>query len=345
MFELRRARSSIRFVLCVVSMLSLNAVSSAIAAEVRFASGTNALKISFKLYNNHIYLRVAINGSAPLWFVLDTGAVNIMASKHAKVLGLKLTPRGQSAGSGEKTQEWFKTENVTFALPGVTVTDQKFGVMDWEGLEECSNEVDVDAQGNISKRQRSRQGDERQPFDGVLGDEFFRLFVVEIDYAAQEMNLYQPKAYKYNGPGKTVALEVRPRWIFVHTQIASSKQGNVTGLFMIDTGFMGALLLHRPFVQKNELLPRENESTPFELCGIGGGSPTRMAQLESLRLGSIDIGSPVTMFSQAKEGNLVSTDYDGLIGNAILRRFNLVFDYSRSRMIVEVPPKRGVSVD
>jgi hypothetical protein len=48
------------------------------------------------------------------------------------------------------------------------------------------------------------------------------------------------------------------------------------------------------------------------------------------------------MFSQAKEGNLVSTDYDGLIGNAILRRFNLVFDYSRSRMIVEVPPKRGV---
>jgi len=106
----------------------------------------------------------------------------------------------------------------------------------------------------------------------------------------------------------------RPRWIFVHTQIVSSKRGNVAGLFMIDTGFMGALLLHRPFVQQNELLPPENESTPFELCGIGGGSSTRMAQLESLRLGSVEIGSPVTMFSQAKEGNLVSTDYDGLIG-------------------------------
>jgi hypothetical protein len=110
---------------------------------------------------------------------------------------------------------------------------------------------------------------------------------------------------------------------------------------MIDTGFMGALLLHGPFVEKNGLLPPENESTPFELCGIGGGSPTRMAQLESLRLGSMDVGSPITMFSQAKEGNLVSTDYDGLIGNAILRRFNLVFDYSRSRMIVEPPSKRG----
>jgi hypothetical protein len=323
-------------------MISLTSASSAAASDVRFASGTNALKIPFKLYNNHIYLRVAINGSAPLWFVLDTGAVNIIASKHAKVLGLKLTRGGQAVGNGEKKQDWFTTENVTFALPGVTVAGQKSGVMDWEGLEECSNEVDVDAQGHITKRQRSRQGDERQPFDGVLGDEFFRLFVVEIDCAAQEMNLYQPKAYEYKGSGKSVGLEVRPRWIFVRTQIASSKQRNVTGLFMIDTGFMGALLLHRPFVEKNGLLPPENESTPFELCGIGGGSPTRMAQLESLRLGSMDVGSPITMFSQAKEGNLVSTDYDGLIGNAILRRFNLVFHYSRSRMIIEPPLKRGV---
>jgi hypothetical protein len=58
MFELRRARSWIRIVLCVVSMLSLNAVSSAIAAEVGFASGTNALKIPFKLYNNHMIVEV-----------------------------------------------------------------------------------------------------------------------------------------------------------------------------------------------------------------------------------------------------------------------------------------------
>jgi hypothetical protein len=58
MFELRGARSWVRFVLCVVSMLGLSAVSSAIAADVRFASGTNALKIPFKLYNNHMIVEV-----------------------------------------------------------------------------------------------------------------------------------------------------------------------------------------------------------------------------------------------------------------------------------------------
>lgn len=162
-------RYSNRVVLSAILTLGLGAVASAVASEVTYASGRSASKIPFKLYNNHIYLRVAINGSAPLWFVLDTGAVNIISSKHARAMGLKLAPAGQADGNGEKTQDLFSTENVTFALPGVTVTRQKFYVMDWEELEECSNEVDVDAAGNISKRPQARKGAERQPFDGVLG--------------------------------------------------------------------------------------------------------------------------------------------------------------------------------
>ena len=343
MFQLGlSSRRWTRFILPVILTFGLGAASSAAASDVRFTSGRNALKIPFRLYNNHIYLHVAVNGSAPLWFVLDTGAVNIIARKHSRALGLKLTPAGQAVGSGEKTQDAFTTENVSFALPGVTVTRQKFAVMDWEELEECSNETDVDARGNLMKRQRARKGDERQPFDGVLGDELFRLFVVELDYTAQVMNLYEPKDYKYNGRGVAIPLEVRPRYIYVRTQLASSKAGNVTGLFLIDTGHMGALLLHRPFVEKNGLLPPDNESTPFELCGIGGGSMARLGRLESLRLGSLDIKSPVTLFSQARDGNLISTDYDGIIGNAILRHFNVVFDHSRSRMILESPVKSGV---
>jgi len=334
-------RSWMRFILSAVFTVSLGVASSAAASDVRFTSGRNALKLPFRLYNNHIYLRVAVNGSAPLWFILDTGARNIIASKHARALGLKLTPAGQVLGNGEKPQDVFTTENVSFALPGVTVTRQKFSVMDWEEIEECSNEIDVDAQGHMVKRRHSRKGDERQPFDGVLGDEFFRLFVVEIDYAAQVINLYDPKDYKYNGRGEVIPVEVRSRYVYVRTQLASTKGGGATGLFIIDTGHVGALLLHRPFVEKNGLLPPDDESTPFEVCGIGGGSMTRMGKLGSLRLGSHDVKSPVTLFAQARDGNLISTEYDGLIGNAILRRFRVVFDHSRSRMILESPAKSG----
>src|SRR5829696_3058527 len=101
------SRPWIRFILSVVLTFSLGAAPSAAASDVRFTSGRNALKIPFRLYNNHIYLRVAVNGSAPLWFVLDTGARNFIASKHARALGLKLTPAGQAVGNGEKPQDIF----------------------------------------------------------------------------------------------------------------------------------------------------------------------------------------------------------------------------------------------
>ena len=334
------SRSWIRFVLYAILTAGLCAASSSAASDVRFTSGKSALKIPFRLYNNHIYLRVAVNGSAPLWFVLDTGAPHLIASKHSRALGLKLTPAGQAGGNGDNTQDAFLTENVSFTLPGVKVTGQKFGVLDFETLEKCSNEIDVDTQGNMIRRDRSRKGDERQPFDGVIGDEFFRLFVVEIDYAAQVMNLYEPKSYQYKGRGEAVPLEVRRQYAYLRTQLMSSTAGTVKGFFLIDTGHMGALLLHRPFVETHRLLPPDDKTKPFELCGIGGYSKARIGPLRSLWLGTADIKEPVTMFSQATGGNLVSTDYDGVIGNAVFRQYKVVFDHSRSRMYLEPPVKK-----
>jgi Aspartyl protease len=334
------SRFWIRFVLSAILTAGLGAASTAAASDVRFTSGHSALKIPFRLYNNHIYLHVAVNGSAPLWFVLDTGAPNLIASKHSQALRLKLTPAGQAGGNGDNTQDAFYAENVSFTLPGVKVTGQKFGVIDFERLEECSNEIDVDTQGNMIRRDRSRKGDERQPFDGVIGDEFFRLFVVEIDYAAQVMNLYEPESYQYKGRGEAVPLETIGRYVYVRTQLTSPLAGTVKGLFLIDTGHMGALLLHRPFVETRRLLPPDEKTKPFELCGIGGYSKARIGPLQSLRLGTAEIEGPVTMFSQATGGNLISTDYDGIIGSAILHHFTVVFDYSRSRMYLESPVKK-----
>ncbi len=342
MFQPRlSSRSWIRFILSAVLTFSLGAASSAAASDVRFTSGRSALKIPFRLFNNHIYLRVIVNGSAPLWFVLDTGAPNIIDSKHARALGLKLTPAGRATGTGEKEVDVSSTHDVSFALPGVTVARRKSGVISLGNVEECSNEIDVDRQGNISRRRQPLTGDQRQPFDGVLGEDFLRLFVVEIDYAAQMINLYEPRGYHYRGRGEVIPLEVRPQYVFVRAPVTSSKSGAVTGLFLIDTGFMGALTLNRPFVEKSGLLPPDEQTTPFEMCGIGGTSKSRLGTLESLRLVSTDIKTPVTIFSQAADGNLSRTDYDGLIGNAVLRHFKVVFDYSRSRMILESPTRSG----
>jgi hypothetical protein len=39
--------------------------------------------------------------------------------------------------------------------------------------------------------------------------------------------------------------------------------------------------------------------------------------------------------SQDKGGALASSKYDGLIGSEILRRFKVIFDYTRGRLMLE----------
>jgi hypothetical protein len=302
---------------------------------VRFASGKSALNIPIKIFNNHVYLQVSVNNAKPLWFLLDTGADNIINRRHAQTLGLKPGQAGQTTGVGEGTADYFFTENVSFTLPGVTIVGEKFAVLSLENVEECSDKTGVDLQGKMSWRAEAAKGDERQPMDGVLGDEFFRLFVVEIDYAAKSINLYDPKSYHYQGKGERIPLEVRQKHIYMRAPVTVSGRAPINGLFMIDSGSGVAVILNSPFIAQNKLLPPPNQTTPFDVCGIGGESQTQIGKLAEIRLGNIKLQSPMAMFSQAANGALANPDVSGSIGNAILRRFKVVFDYSRSVMILD----------
>jgi hypothetical protein len=324
-----------RFILSICLIISCCAVSLAGAPEVRFASGKSALNLPIKIFNNHVYLQVSVNNAKPLWFLLDTGAGNIINSRHARALGLKLNPGGQTTGIGEGSADYFFTENVSFTLPGVTIAHEKFAVLSLENVEECSTKIDVDLQGKVTWCAQAAKGDEAQPIDGVLGYEFFRLFVVEIDYAAKSINLYDPKSYHYQVKGERIPLEVRQKHIYMRAPITAPGRSPINGLFMVDSGSAGALALTSPFVAQNKLLPPPNQTTPLNVCGIGGESRTQIGTLEELRLGNIKLESPVTMFSQAANGVWANPDLSGSIGNAILRRFKVVFDYSRSVMILD----------
>jgi hypothetical protein len=324
-----------RVILSISLIISCCAVSLGGAPDVRFASGKSALNIPLRIFNNHVYLQVSLNNAKPLWFLLDTGAGNIINLRNARALGLKLNPAGQTTGVGEGLADVFFTENVSFTLPGVTIAREKSAVLSLENVEECLDKIEVDLQGKVSWRAQAAGGDERPSFDGVLGDEFFRHFVVEIDYAVKSMNLYDPQSYHYRGQGERIPLEVRQKHIYMRALITASGRSPINGLFMIDSGSAVALVLTSPFVEQHELLPPPNQTTPFSICGIGGDSQTQIGTLTEILLGKLKIENPMTMFSQATNGVLSSPDFSGHIGNAILRRFKVVFDYSRRVMILD----------
>jgi hypothetical protein len=283
--------------------------------EVRFVSGDAARGIPFELHNNHIYLRVGVNNSEPLLFILDTGASSIISRQRVESLGLKLRRAGRGYGVGENLIEASSVEGVSLRLPGVTLSRQSLASIPLESL-------------------RASLG---RPVDGILGYGFFRRFVVEIDYAARTINLYSPGGYRYRGRGERIALieDKDSGLIFARAQIKPSNRAPVDGLFEIDSGGGHALILNRPFVERHNLLPAAGQANSVSLGGIEGSSNAVEGVIENLRLGRTRVENVSTFFSLAKEGMLASDEFAGNIGNDVLRRFKVIFDYSRRSMVLE----------
>lgn len=307
----------------------------ALASDIRFDSGDSALKIPFELYNNHIYLQVSVNGSKPLSFLFDTGAPHIIDSKQAKALGLKLKFRGQAAGVGEGTVDFYTSKGISFSVPGVSVSDQDAAVLPLDGVAACASEIAVDERGHLQKCEPNDRRCQRRVIDGILGHDFIKRFVVEIDYEARLINLYAPGNYKYQGTGESFSLEIRGQKIFVQGRLSFAGRAPLNGRFVVDTGGAHSLFLTTPFVDANRLLPPATESTKFSVCGIGGHTEVLIGKATAFELGNIKITDPITGFSRAQNGDLAADSYDGNIGTGILRHFKVILDYSRRRMILE----------
>ena len=307
---------------------------SVLGTDIRFASGRSALAIPFELDDNLIYVPVSINGSKPLSFILDTGAFTMVNLPRAEELGIKLKQFGQTEGSGDEQQAVFLgAEGVSFGLPGVTLPNQRLLAVPLKQVEDCVDEFIVDENGrDISSSKPTVKG-ARRKVDGVLGAEFFHKFVVEIDYAARLINVYEPAGYRYNGKGEKLPLEVEPQHIFVQAHIVAQGRQALPVKLMVDTGAAMAIALTKRSTDEHQLLPPLERLTTTPVCGLAGKTKEKslVGEIDSLILGSLKIKNPLVEFRRTS----VASDFDGYLGGAVLRRYKVIFDYSRRLMILE----------
>ena len=221
---------------------------------------------------------------------------------------------------GEDAVEASLAEGASLNVSGATLPRQTIAVADLEAVRSF----------------------EKRAVDGILGSGFFSSLVVEIDYAAKVINLYAPKRYRYGGKGERIPLVVDEDsgLIFARAVVKPSNRAPIKGLFEIDSGGGHALDLNSPLVEQNNLLTDSQKTNAVAVGGLGGSSRAVAGTVEFLQLGrSNRIKNVKTFFSLATEGMLANAEFDGNIGNDILRRFNVVFDYSRRSLFLEQPAK------
>ena len=277
----------------------------------RFDSGDSALKIPLDIDNNIIRMQVRINHSKPLNFIFDTGAsFSVISSQRAAELGLKSQGEAQGNATGGRIKGSY-TKGVSLSVQGAEVSDQLIA------------SIPINTPPGFD-------------FDGVIGQNFIEQFVVEIDYENKVMNLYDPRTYVYSGKGEVVPLLIAAgKTPLVNTKIILEGRTPVEAKLEVDTGADGTLVINSPLVKRQKLAEAVSKTGQSNNNGAGGEQRLLVGRVKAVQLGRLVFDNPPVGLSQDTEGSGASEENDGLIGGEIFRRFKVILDYSRKRMILE----------
>lgn len=276
------------------------------ATDFTLAGGASSITVPFTLRNNHVYLPVALDGHRPVFMLFDSGGFNLISPQIARRLGLKSEGALQARGVGEGSEELAVTHVGEVRFGGATLRDQLFYVLPLQGLADVEG-VEV---------------------AGVLGFEVLQRFAVEVDYARRRLTLTLPEHFEPAHAGTPVP------FVFVgHMPAVTGTIDGVEGRFTIDTGSRGAVALHRPFVERHQLVERYHPDIEAVTgWGVGGGVRAKVVRAAMLTLGSVEVPLPVTELVTSEKGALTDRYLAGNVGGGVLRRFRVTFDYRHERL-------------
>jgi hypothetical protein len=162
--------------------------------------------------------------------------------------------------------------------------------------------------------------------DGIIGYSFFSRYIVSIDYDNSKVNVYSKGYMKYPKGGYLL----KPTIVDLPVQGAMVRDAlDINSRFYFDTGAGLCLLLSSDFVSDSALLIPKRRQLNTQGEGLGGKTDMKLTVIKELKLGPYKFREvPTCIFDD--EYNITSYPYlGGLIGNDILRRFNVTLNYDR----------------
>ena len=273
--------------------------------------GNEVPEVPFNIDRDRIIIPTVVNGSKSLNLILDTGmGFDGVYLFHKSALNLidtagAIEVQVPGAGSGEASKAtMIETGHIEFG------------------------EVVVDSQRILVSHSMHTQS---FPTDGVIGWNFFGHYIVEIDYDRQLIYLRDSSYVPADSSWQELPVEMKRNLPFlkVTTEVV---EGEVVPMTVyIDLASGDALeLLMRP-EQKYTLpgkLKKDNLGT-----GLSGDINGYMGRSRRLQIGEYELRDIRTAFAPA-EIRSKQEGADGILGNDLIRRFNIIFDYPHSRLFI-----------
>lgn len=237
-------------------------------------------------------VEVRVNG-VRLHFLLDTGGQNVITPRAAQMARLAAVGDGIVSGGGGGTAPIRYAFADSVRVGAADMLHQPFIVLPAASL---------------------------PPVDGIVGYELLARFAVRLDMEHQTLEL-APTAQDF-GPAVAPAR-------FGYDDRQPQLEGaldSVRGNFSIDTGSSLTAQIPTPIVRANHLIERLHATVATHASDVAGPYPIYLVRARTLRLGRAAFPRPlVDLLVRATTSH--NSTIVANVGDGILRRWILVFDY------------------
>jgi hypothetical protein len=238
-------------------------------------------------------------------FILDTGSGGIsLDSTTTAYFGLKPTPSDKTIrGIGGIRKVGF-LNNHQLRLPDLTIDSLNFHINDYDLLSSVYGER----------------------IDGIIGYSVLSRYILKINFDSSYLEFWTRGSMKYPRGGYLL----KPFITTLPIQAARVKdERTVNSRFLYDMGAGLNMMLTTDFIKDSALLQRKRKFYTKQAEGLGGKIDMQMTVIKEVKLGPYRFRNvPIYVFDD--ENNITSYPYlGGLIGNDLLRRFNIILNYDR----------------
>ena len=285
----------------------------------QFEKEANKISVPFKLINNLVFVPIKVNG-IELNFLLDTGvAETILFSLEDK-----------------KEVRFFNAEKILLkglgsqvAVEGLKSTNN---ILEFSSLKNRNHMLYIvlDPDFNLS----SHIG---IPVNGIIGYQFFRNNLVEINYQKKRVIVYKDNAKnrtKIEKKFSTIPITIEKSKPYLKSTVYQDNR-DVPVKLLVDIGNSDAVWL---FQDRSKLIKvPEKNFDDFLGRGFSGDVEGKRGRIEKFQMGDFEFNNPVVAFPDSISIRNVTMvpDRMGSVGGEIMRRFTVVFDYREQQLYLK----------
>lgn len=276
--------------------------------------------IPYSYHHGFIIVDVVFQRLLPLKFILDTGAEHtiILKREYADALNLQSSKRIRLFGSDMSRELYAMIYRNTF----LQMVNTQLVRHDIIVLEEDILKLEEFVGTTV---------------DGILGAEFFKGMIMQVDYKKQQIVLYNPALFDYSKleDFHKMDLEISSAkpYLMCTTEIVEGKP--IKTRLLVDTGAALTVLFHNntdSLMVIPELIVKGNLGK-----GLGGEIEGFTGKVHRLQINGLEFRNMLSSFQDLEDILIEESKVkrNGIIGNLLLERFNVFFDFSKLKLYMK----------